>query len=46
MKILLCTGDSHAQRQGQDVFYDPFPEKVVKKYDLVNGTGLGSSEEK
>lgn len=41
MKVLVCTGDSHTQGQGQDVFHDPFPEKVVKKYDLVNGTGLG-----
>ena len=30
MKVLLCTGDSHTQGQGQDTFSDPFPEKVVK----------------
>ncbi|MBR5247859.1 MAG: hypothetical protein IKV27_02760 [Lachnospiraceae bacterium] len=41
MKILLCTGDSHTQGQGQDTFFDPFPEKPIKSYDLVNGTGLG-----
>ena len=41
MKVLLCTGDSHTQGQGQDTFSDPFPENVVKKYDLFNGTGLG-----
>ena len=41
MKILLCTGDSHTQGQGQQKFSDPFPEKPIKSYDLVNGTGLG-----
>ena len=42
MKVLLCTGDSHTQGQGQDTFSDPLNgEWPVKSYDLVNGTGLG-----
>lgn len=42
MKIILCTGDSHTQGQGQDVFSDPLGgEWPVKSYNLVDGTGLG-----
>ena len=42
MKVILCTGDSHTQGQGQDTFSDPLNgEWPVKSYNLMSGSGLG-----
>ena len=42
MKVVLCTGDSHTQGQGQDTFSDPLNgEWPVKSYNLMSGSGLG-----